>query len=171
MSQYVVMNTQMTDLEKVYEFFDRSIAYQEERGYQAWRNYDKGAIVRDIEEGNQYKVVIDEQTGIVFSVCYTDKIIWRERDKSDSVYLHRIVVNPDSKGQRLFGTILDWTIQHAREKGLLYVRMDTWADNPTIINYYLSFGFKFIENFKTPDSLQLAVHDRNLTLALLEYKI
>ena len=26
--------------------------------------------------------------------------------------------------------------------------MDTWADNPTIINYYKTFGFQFIENFK-----------------------
>lgn len=171
MSQHIVTNTRMEDLEEIYGFFDRSIDYQEKHGYQTWRNYDKGALIRDIEEGNQYKVVIDEQMGIVFSVCYTDKIIWRERDQGDSVYLHRVVVNPDFKGKRLFGIILDWTVQLAKQKGLAYVRMDTWAANPTIINYYLSFGFTFVENFKTPDSLELPVHDRDLNLALMERRV
>lgn len=48
--------------------------------------------------------------------------------------------------------------------------MDTWAANPTIIKYYKSFGFEFIENFTTPDNEELPVHNRNLALTLLEYK-
>ena len=88
----------------------------------------------------------------------------------NSIYLHRIVVNPEFKGQRLFGTILDWAIEHSKQKGLSSIRMDTWAANPTIIDYYKSFGFAFIENYTTPDSEELPVHNRNLALTLLEYK-
>ena len=92
-------------------------------------------------------------------------------DDGNAVYLHRIVVNPEFKGQRLFGKVLEWAIDHAKEKDLTAVRMDTWANNPGIIEYYKSFGFSFFENFTTPDTEELPVHNRNLPLTLLEYKV
>lgn len=166
-----VLHTVKSDLELIYELFEHSITYQEKKGYPVWRNYDKNALVKDIEEKNQYKVVSDGKIAIVFSVRYSDKVIWREMDEGNSIYLHRIVVNPEFKGQKLFGTILDWVIAHSRQKGLAHIRMDTWAANPTIIEYYKSFGFEFIENYTTPDSEELPVHNRNLALTLLEYKL
>ena len=161
----------MSDLGLIFQLFEHSIGYQEKKGYPVWRDYDKNAIIRDIENRNQYKVVVDGATLIVFSVCYTDKVIWRALDKGESIYLHRIVVNPEFKGQKLFGTILDWVIEHSKRKGLRSIRMDTWAANPTIINYYKNFGFVFIENYTTPDSKELPVHNRNLALTLLEYRL
>ncbi len=166
-----VRNTEMSDMEQIFRFFEHSINYQEKRGYPVWKNYDRNAIVKDVEDKNQYKVVVDSKTGIVFSVCYTDKVIWRTLDKGNSIYLHRIVVNPELKGQKLFGKILDWVIEHSKQTGLGSIRMDTWAANPTIIDYYKGFGFTFIENYTTPDSIELPVHNRNLALTLLEYKI
>jgi ribosomal protein S18 acetylase RimI-like enzyme len=166
-----VQNTQVGDLEKVFELFEYSIQYQEQKGYPVWRNYDKNALAKDLSDKNQYKIIIDGQVAIVFSVCYTDKIIWREKETGDAMYLHRIVVNPEFKGQKLFGKILEWCIAHAKQKRLRTVRMDTWAANPTIINYYTGFGFSLIENYTTPDTSELPVHNRNLALTLLEYKI
>jgi ribosomal protein S18 acetylase RimI-like enzyme len=165
-----VINTERSDLEQIFGLFEHSIDYQERKGYPVWRNYDKNAIIKDIADKNQYKVVVGAKTAIVFSVRYSDKVIWRHLDTGNSIYLHRIVVNPEFKGQRLFGTILDWAIEHSKQKGLSSIRMDTWAANPTIIDYYKSFGFAFIENYTTPDSEELPVHNRNLALTLLEYK-
>jgi ribosomal protein S18 acetylase RimI-like enzyme len=166
-----VVNTEMSDLEQIFELFEHSINYQEKKGYPVWRNYDKNALINDIVNKNQYKVVIDSKMAIVFSVRYADKVIWRELDNGHSIYLHRIVVNPEFKGQKLFGRILDWVKEHSTQKGLRSIRMDTWAANPTIIDYYKSFGFTFIETYTTPDSKALPVHNRNLALTLLEYKL
>jgi GNAT superfamily N-acetyltransferase len=167
---YSIHNTEMGDLPFIYELFEQSILYQEKKGYPVWKDYDKGAIVKDIQNGNQYKVVIDSSIAIVFSVAYHDKVIWRERDKGESIYLHRIVVNPEFKGQKLFGSIIAWCRDHIRNKGLSSIRMDTWAANPTIINYYKTFGFEVVENFTTPNTPELPVHNRNLALTLLEYR-
>jgi hypothetical protein len=49
--------------------------------------------------------------------------------------------------------------------------MDTWADNTNIIDYYKGFGFTFIGNYLTPDSLELPAHNRLLAVALLEIKV
>ncbi len=168
---YEIRNTEKSDLETIFSLFDHSILYQERSGYPVWKYYDKGAIIRDIEKGNQYKILIGSEIGIVFSVAYADKIIWRTMDKGDASYLHRIVVNPAFKGQKLFGVILEWSIKHAKEKGLDFIRMDTWAANPTIINYYEGFGFEFVENYTTPDSVELPQHNRKLALTLLEYRL
>jgi len=169
--KFEIVNTEMSDLEQIFGLFEHSIKYQEKKGYPVWRNYDKNAIIKDIEDKNQYKVVIDSKTAIVFSVRYSDKVIWRSLDKGDSIYLHRIVVNPEFKGQKLFSAILDWVIAHSKQKGLATIRMDTWAANPNIITYYQGFGFSFVENYTTPDSEELPVHNRNLALTLLEYKL
>jgi len=169
--QNKIENTTLSDLEFIYELFDHSVKYQERNGYPVWRGYDKGALVKDVENENQYKIIIESQIAIVFSVCYADKIIWREKEQEDSIYLHRIVVNPAFKGQKLFGQILAWAIEHSKLKGLDFIRMDTWADNPTIIDYYKSFGFTFMGNYTTPDSLALPAHNRKLPLALLELKL
>ena len=168
---YPIENTTPSDLGFVYELFDLSIVYQEKKGYPVWKNYDKSALVSDVDNKNQYKIVIDEQIAIVYSVCYSDKILWRQRENGDAIYLHRIVVNPKFKGQRLFGRILEWAAQHAKSKRLKFIRMDTWADDSNIINYYKGFGFDFIEVFNTPDIPELPVHNRNIPLALLEYSV
>jgi GNAT superfamily N-acetyltransferase len=168
--QYEVQTTQMSDLPLIFELFDQSIHYQEKKRYPVWRDYDRDAIIKDIENKNQYKLVINANIAIVFSVRYSDKIIWRDLDQGDSIYLHRVVVNPEFKGQKLFGRILEWAKSHCIQKGLNGIRMDTWAANPTIIEYYKTFGFNVIEDYTTPDSTELPVHNRNLALTLLEHK-
>lgn len=165
-----VRHTAAEDLANIYQLFEDSILYQEKNGYPVWRNYDRNAIVKDINDGNQYKILIDDELALVFSVAYRDRIIWREHDKGDAIYLHRIVINPKFKGQRLFGAVLDWARRHIVEKKLRFVRMDTWAANPTIIDYYKTFGFQIIEHYTTPDTAELPVHNRNLALTLLEFQ-
>lgn len=167
-SETQVLHTTHDDLPFIYNLFDQSIMYQEKKGYPVWRGYDKQVLVNDVNSGNQYKVVIDNQIAIAFSVCYTDKIIWRDMENGSAVYLHRIVVNPAFKGQKLFGQILAWVRGHAEEKGLTTIRMDTWDNNPSLIGYYETFGFRFIERYTTPDSEELPVHNRKLRIVLLE---
>jgi ribosomal protein S18 acetylase RimI-like enzyme len=166
-----IVNTELVDIEQIFTLFEKSVVYQEKHGYPVWRNYDKSAIIKDITNKNHYKVLIDSDIAIAFGVCYTDRIIWRKLEDGKSIYLHRIVVNPEFKGQKLFGAILEWAVNCAKQKGLSHIRMDTWAANLTIINYYEGFGFKFIENYTTPNSDELPIHNRNLALALLEYKV
>lgn len=170
-NEHKIEHTTPSDLPLIFSLFDQSIHYQEQHGYPVWRNYDKSAIIRDVENNHQYKIIVDDAIGLVFSVCYTDKLIWRERDRDDAIYLHRIVVNPACKGRKLFGVALDWAIDHARELGRASIRMDTWADNPTIIDYYKRFGFVIIENYTTPDTPDLPVHNRNLAMTLLAYEV
>ena len=144
---------------------------QGKNGYKVWDRIDKNALEKDIKNGLQYKIVKRKDILCIFSIQYRDLFIWREKDNNNALYLHRAVVNPNFKGQKQFEKILNWTFQFAREKNLKYVRMDTWADNTKLIDYYKSFGFIFIENYKTTDSPALPIQNRNLNVALLEMRL
>ena len=168
--KFKIVNSELADLVDIIRWFDASVIYQEKKGYTSWRNYDQDALRRDIENKNHYKALNENGTGIVFSVSYSDQIIWAGKDDGLSIYLHRIVVNPDFKGQKMFGVILDWAIDHIKQKQLRNIRMDTWTNNPGIIDYYKTFGFKVVGNVITPDTEELPVHNRKLDLTLMEYR-
>lgn len=169
--EYKIENTTEADLEFVFRLFEEAIAYQKRKGYNIWKNYDKDLLRSELKNKDQYKIVINQKTALIFSVVYDDQLVWGSRDQSDAIYLHRIVVNPEFKGHRLFGIVLDWSIRHAESMNRKFIRMDTWASNENIINYYEGFGFTFIGNNRTPDRLELPIQHRGLHVALLEYQL
>jgi ribosomal protein S18 acetylase RimI-like enzyme len=163
-----IVNTNMMDLPLVSWLFEQAMMRNNQPGYKAWKTLDSAALQRDIESNLQYKIVVGQDVRCIFSVQFSDPFIWGERDASDAIYLHRIVVHPDCKGQRLFEDVLAWAKQLAKERKRKFIRMDTWADNPKIIAYYQSFGFVFVGTRTTPDTTELPIQNRNLNVALLE---
>lgn len=170
-TSYMIENIRSDELEFIFKLVDDAIRYQQEKRFPVWKDFDKNVLMADVKNNNLYKVTLESQIVMAFSVCYTDKVIWREKEKGDAIYLHRIVVNPSFKGQRLLALIVDWAIEHAKQRRLNFIRMDTWAENVSLVNYYKGFGFSFVENFTTPDSPELPSQNRNLLLALLEIKL
>lgn len=166
-----ITNTSEGDLPEVYALFEMAIEYQKSKNYPVWHGFDRSTLVHDVASKNHYKIMIGDRMAMVFSVCYADPLIWGEYETGESLYLHRIVVNPSFKGQKLFSEVLTWAIDHGTRKSKKSIRMDTWADNANIIDYYRSFGFRFIDNARTPDDVRLAVQNRNLNVALLQYDL
>jgi len=166
-----VTNTTKDDAEKVLWLFNQAMSLQGKKDYKVWSTIDQTALEKDMEEGRQYKIANASDILCIFSIQYTDPFIWRDRDQNDALYLHRIVVNPAFKGQKQFQKVLDWATQYARVNHLKYIRMDTWAENFKIIEYYKSFGFEFIESYRTTNTPHLPIQNRDLNVALLELKV
>lgn len=159
------------DLERIYQLFEEAIRYQKQNHYIGWEEIDKNYIQKDVESGLLFKMVREEEIVCIFSVCYRDVLIWREREKADAIYLHRLVLNRKFHGERVFQSVLNWAIASAKEKGMAYIRMDTWAENEKLIGYYKGYGFRFVENYTTADTEDLPVQHRGLNVALLELAI
>lgn len=170
MNQTIIPATSI-DLEYVLELFEKAIQYQKENNYIGWQSMDKEFIETDIHKGLLYKVVSEEKILGIFCVCFVDKLIWRDKENGNAIYLHRIVLNREYAGAKVFKTILHWAINYSKVNNLNYVRMDTWAENSKLIDYYKKYGFRFIENYTTADTKDLPAQHRNLTVALLEYEV
>ena len=166
-----IVQTTTEDLDTVFLLFKQVTRAQSKDGYKVWSSVDKETLERDVEERRQYKIVKGDDILCLFSMLSSDPFIWRGRENGDAIYLHRIVANPDFKGQKQFEKVLVWAIQYAHQNDIKFIRMDTWADNEKLIDYYKSFGFEFIENYKTPDIPELPRQNRNLDHALLELKV
>lgn len=167
----VITPTIRGDLKTIYWLFDEAIAYQKNKDYPVWPDYDKDTLDQDIALHRQFKILIDGHIAAIFTILDSDPIVWRERNEDPSVYLHRVVVNPKYKGQKLFGDILSWTVSRAKNLDINLIRMDTWADNPNLVSYYKLFGFKIVEYYTTPNSLELPIQQRGNNVVLLEYRI
>ncbi|ULQ51984.1 GNAT family N-acetyltransferase [Flavihumibacter fluvii] len=169
---YTITNAAVNDLPVVYQLFEEAILFQERNNYIGWKSYDKEFIQSDIQNGLLFKIINAEDViACIFSICYSDSLIWRDKEKGDAVYLHRIVLNRQFAGERIFKKVLEWARGFAAAKKLKYIRMDTWAENEKLIGYYKSHGFSFIENYTTADTVELPVQHRNLNVALLELPV
>lgn len=165
---YIVTNTSINDLQEIYILFEQAIQFQKKNHYIGWNSYDKEFIKSDVQNNLLYKIIKDDKIACIFSICLNDDLIWRERENGDAVYLHRIILNQDFKGEKIFKKVLEWTINFTAERKLKHIRMDTWAENEKIISYYKSYGFSFIENYTTPGTDNLPEQHRNLNVALLQ---
>ena len=171
MNNYQIVNTTTADLDFIYTLFESAIAYQKSKNVPVWAGFDKQVLQDDIRDKRQYKIVNGADFMCIFSLCFSDPIIWGERDKNDAIYLHRFVVNPAFKGQKHVEKIIKWAINFAKTNQIKFIRLDTWGNNPAIIAYYESFGFTFLGFTHTPNSDKLPVQARGLKLALLEIKV
>lgn len=159
------------DLNSILDLFEKAIQFQKRNNYIGWSGIDRQFIQSDITQGLLYKVCVNEDIIGVFCVCYVDQLIWRDKEKGDAIYLHRIVLNRESQGVKIFPTVLNWAIDQVRQRGFKYVRMDTWAENLKLISYYQAYGFRLVENYTTENTMSLPEQHRNLHVALLEFEV
>ena len=168
---YEIINTEASDLEVIYWLFDQAIYYQKKNNYPFWPDYDKDVLKKDIYDRRQFKILLEGSIVCIFSICYSDIVVWRERDNKQSIYLHRVVTHPKFKGRKLFQKVLYWAIDYSRENRIKFIRMDTWADNPTLVSYYQSFNFNIVDFWTTPNSKELPIQQRGNEIVLLEYEV
>ncbi|MGQ0826928.1 MAG: GNAT family N-acetyltransferase [Bacteroidota bacterium] len=161
-----IVNSTLADIDFIFKLFDNAIEYQKKNGYELWPLFSKQLIETEIKEKRHWKILEGNTIVCVFSVLYNDPVIWEEKDKDPSVYLHRIAINPSFKGRHITNVIKNWAIQHAMEKNKKYVRMDTWGDNENLRKYYTSCGFNYLgqQHLK-------AVHYGGSVLSLFQIEI
>ncbi|WP_163272900.1 GNAT family N-acetyltransferase [Chelativorans alearense] len=69
-----------------------------------------------------------------------DAYIWGERS-DDAVYLHRLAVVRDGRGQGIGGKLISWVQDECRNRGNAFLRLDCIARNERLNRYYLHQGF------------------------------
>ena len=157
------------DIDSIFEFYDMAVAYQKIKFNKHWQGFDRALVEKEIAENRQWKIIIDGEIACVFAITFEDKSIWKERNSDKAVYFHRIVTHPKFRGHHFVEKIIGWGLQFAKENNLDFLRMDTWGDNESLIEYYQKCGFNFL-GIITPDYDGLPKHYTGITLSLFEIK-
>lgn len=163
-----IVTANLTDIDSIFRLYDQAIEFQKQVFDKYWLGFDAELVEREIAEGRLWKITEDERAACIFSVAYEDPVIWGADSHVDSMYIHRIVTDPEFAGRGYVRKIVDWARGHAAERRLRYVRMDTWADNFKLRKYYEGCGFEHKGVVSPADSPTLPAHYRGIQLGLFE---
>lgn len=169
----IITNTVAEDLGVLEELFLHAIQYQQTKTGNSWQEMNRPLIEREIREQLHWKILETGQIACFFSVAYTDRLIWGEKDADPSIYLHRIVTNPAFRGKGYVKHILSWAGEFGRSNGKQYVRLDTDMDNRRLNEYYRECGFVFcgIKQFHDENDPTIPRHYLRSGLSLFEKRI
>jgi ribosomal protein S18 acetylase RimI-like enzyme len=60
----------------------------------------------------------------------------------DAGYVSGLVVRPAVSGKGIGRRLLDWACRQSEQRGKRFLRLDCWADNPRLCDYYEAAGFR-----------------------------
>lgn len=163
-----IEHSHINDIETIFGIYRAAIDYQRAHGYNLWPVFERSLIEKEIEEKRHYKITGDNRVACVFSVVYNDPIIWEEKDRDPSVYLHRIATHPSFKGKGLMHLVKKWAADHAHQNNKKFIRMDTWGDNEGLKKYYLNCGFTYLGQKSLSQPNPLPQHYWGTSLSLFE---
>lgn len=165
--QIEVLNSQSTDIDIIFGFYDLAVAHQKKVFNKHWQGFSRELVQTEIAEKRQYKILVNGELACVFAVTFNDPLIWGDRDH-DSIYIHRIVTHPGFRGYAFVKEIIKWARKYSLDNGLKYIRMDTWADNEKLLDYYTSCGFEYVGVVTMQKTDGLPKHYEGISLGLFE---
>lgn len=160
--------TTLSDLPAIRAVYASATEIQRKQGAVLWDEFPTPLIVGEIETGRLFRIMDGVALAGVFSVAYEDEAIWGERECGAHIYLHRIARSTTHPGRGIMGAVLDWAWAECRRLGRAGLRIDTWASNKALIDFYGRQGFRFVEVRHIGVEPRLAPHYQGIELALLE---
>ena len=173
--QKQIINSTMEDIDTIFNFYDMAIDFQKKVFHKQWEGFEHSLVETEIKENRQWKIIENGKVACTFVITFNDTFIWKERDKQPSIYIHRIVTNPEFRGKNYVNDIILWAKQYCKEQKRDFIRLDTWGDNHKLIDYYVQCGFTFLEiipidNVPEGGNSSLPKHYKG-TLALFEIPV
>jgi ribosomal protein S18 acetylase RimI-like enzyme len=166
-----IENSSAADTDEIFRLYDLAIEFQKKVSEQHWLPFERSLVEKEIAEQRQFKIIIEGKIACIFCIAWNDPLIWGEKDAEPSIYLHRIVTNPEFRGKNFVAEIINWALVFGREKERKYLRMDTWGDNAKLREYYEKCGFEFLGIVKPASPHLLPAHYASITLSLFQIKI
>lgn len=166
-----ILNSSPEDIEEIFKLYDAAVEYQKTKSNKHWLPFDRKLIETEIEGKRQWKIIVDGEIACIFATAYDDPLIWGERSREPAVYIHRIVTNPQFRGNNYVSEIVNWARDFGKENDKKFIRMDTWGDNEKLKDYYIKCGFDFLGVIAPTEIEKLPKHYEGITLSLFEIRI
>ncbi len=167
----VIENSTLEDTEEILRLYKLATDFQKLKFISHWPKFERSLIETEILENQQWKITIEGKIACVWATTFDDALIWEEKNIDPSVYIHRIAMNPDFRGENLVLNIVDFTKKYALDNNKKFIRMDTVGENQKLIAHYKKCGFNFLGLSKLEKTEGLPAHYSNATVSLFEMKL
>ena len=147
-----------SDLRHALALYREAVAWLASQAAEQWQSMDgfEGRIGADIESGVIWiirggKPESRRITAMIKLDSRADPEFWRlEDDPDDALYAHRMVVTRSDSGTGIGSAMLDWASRRAAAAGKRWLRLDAWASNTKLHDYYLGEQFKMVRLLQFP---------------------
>lgn len=167
-----IVRTQNSDIKSVQQIYQEARDYQLKTVGYGWSVFSKEFILQEISEKRHYKAVdLRKEIVGVFSVVYSEPLIWDDYEGTEAIYLHRMAIKNKFRGSGFAKQVIEWTIIEAWKHKKNFIRIDTWANNQALTGYYQKLGFKWVGKKQLPPTSDLPGHYNNIEVNLFEMKL
>jgi hypothetical protein len=153
-----IINCTLQDAETILKLYDAATELQRSRNVVVWPKFEKHFIENEINEKRQWKLIINNEIACNWAITYNDADIWEEKEKNDSIYIHRIATNPGYRGNNFVSNIVEWARSFAKQQQRKYIRLDTLGNNTRLIEHYTKAGFTFLGIVRLANVQRLPAH-------------
>jgi ribosomal protein S18 acetylase RimI-like enzyme len=140
------------DADVVVAIVQDAASWLKQRGSTQWRLYlgEKGArhIRNRVAGADGSEVYLAMRNSVpvgTFSLQWDDPNCWDDRGVDGRAgYLHMLAVHRVARGTALGRIMLDFATRTIASRGRELIRLDCWAGNPALCDYYLKLGFTHV---------------------------
>lgn len=101
---------------------------------------------------------LEGSTVCAFILQRSDAEYWAAK-RDEAVYLHKFCVKREFAGLGVTKRAIEAIKRLCREKGILYIRLDTALDEKVIRKIYLNIGFKIVDIIDYPNGRSMALYE------------
>jgi|SRR5690606_23188364 len=143
------------EAELVLGLHQEAVAWLAARGHDQWQPQPEGrqtadrvrrAIVESIRRQECFLAFDGADAVATITVdSKADPEFWTDRDRpDDALYVHRMIVKRSHAGRGIGEQLLEFARNLAAKAGRTWLRLDAWATNAALHNYYRSLGFEHV---------------------------
>lgn len=151
----VIKSGTLNDIDEIEELYGSvSDYFNANINYCGWK---RGAYparrdaVKDIADGTSYIAIVDDKIAGVIVLSHElvqnpDSGSWLiDAEPEEVLNIYRFAVRPDFLRRGIGLSLLNFTDQMAREKGVKSIRLDVYEGNIPAIKVYEKFGYSYID--------------------------
>jgi ribosomal protein S18 acetylase RimI-like enzyme len=164
-----IKNITLLDINEIFTLYKIAATYQKEKKtVVVWPDFDREMVAIEIAENRQFKLLINSEIACVWAITFSDVQIWEDSKEDSALYIHRIAVNPNFRGNKYIDKIVAWAKEFALEKDIQFIRLDTLGENQGLIKHYKNAGFDFLGLFNLKNTSNLPDHYKLAPVCLFE---
>lgn len=156
--KYGVLNEKQLD--EMLNVYIRRVNYNIKRDIKQW-GLDEVAwetLSKDYAVDDFRVLSIDGKIVAAMAVVDEDLMYWPGVPKGESLYLHKICVDPQYEGHGYGDLMVSMFIEEGRQKGKKDVRLDVKAYKDALIRFYERCGFKFDKLIQVHEAFQTRLY-------------
>lgn len=145
------------DVDSIVALRSEAENWMKKSGIEQWvpmhHERSRGLLEEAVEAGTAWVVTEGARGKVVATATLKgpDLDFWTEADGlDDALYIYKIIVSRDFKGQDLGGAILDWASRRAARAGRAWLRLDCRRDNTALHDFYLAHDFELVRIMDQP---------------------